>query len=236
MIKLNEIGENVIFEPIKHTYTNERGQVLTSITTLLSMYKEVFDKSGIIAYKCGQREGISKEEMQARWKKTSDDACEYGTNFHAQIENYLKTGEIKDTPEKETVKSFSKIKIKGEIFAELRLKSDKYLLAGTADIVTLNKNKTSVHDIKTNREFHLKSKYSKKLLYPLNHLSDCHINSYSLQILCYGEMLKEHGYDFEPGHILWVNRAENKIEKFDVLDLSREVQDLLNHYSEISSF
>jgi len=234
MTKLEEIGGEVSFQEDIHQYKNKKGEVLTSVTTLLGFYKEIFDPTGIIAYKCAQREGISKEEMQARWKKTSTDACEYGTNFHGQIEDYLKTGQIKDTPEKGIVEDFAKIKIKGKIYPELRLKSDKYLLAGTADIVALYKNLVKIHDIKTNREFHLKSKYNKKLLYPLNHLSDCHINSYSLQILIYGEMVKEHGYDFEPGHILWVNRESQKIEKFDVLDLSKEAKDLLEHYKTIN--
>jgi len=235
-MNLLEIGNKVSFREDIHQYMNEKGQVLPSVTTILHLFQEPFDPTGIIAYKCAQREGISKEQIQARWKKTADDACEYGTNIHGQIENYIKTGEIKNTPEKEIVISFSKIKFSGEIFSELRLKSDKYLLAGTADRVILNKNKTQIYDIKTNREFNLKSKYNKRLLYPLNHLSDCHINTYSLQILIYGEMLKEHGYDFEPGQILWVDRETSKIKKFDVLDLSKEVKDLLSHYLSIQEF
>lgn len=230
MTKLEDISKNLIFKEKEHQYFIGEKE-LTSVTTLLNFYKEPFDPTGIIAYKCGQKEGISKEEMQARWKKTATDACEYGTNFHSQIELYLKTGEIKDTPEKEIVESFSKIKIKGEIFSELRLKSDSYFLAGTADIVNLYKDTVKIHDIKSNREFTTKSKYNKKLLYPLNHLSDSHINIYSLQILIYGEMIKEHGFNFEPGQILWVNRAQNKIEQYDVLDLQKETIQLLEHFN-----
>lgn len=236
MIKLQDIGSEISFQEDIHEYKNKKGQVLTSVTQCLSLFKEQFDPTGIIAYKCGQREGVSKEEMQARWKKTSVDACVYGTNVHAQVENYLKTKEIKNTPEKDIIEDFSKIKFKGEIFSELRLKSDRFLLAGTCDIANIYKNKVFIHDIKSNKRFDIKSKYSKKLLYPLNHLSDCHLTTYSLQILIYGEMVKEHGFNFEPGQILWIDPDKRKFQKFDVLDLNKEVQDLLNHYKEISNF
>ena len=38
---------------------------------------------------------------------------------------------------------------------------------------------------------------------------------------------------FQPftDEVLWVNRETNKIERFDILDLRKELDDLLNHYS-----
>jgi len=231
MIKLLDIGKEISFQDDIHQYKNKDGKILTSTTTFISLFKEKFDESGIIATMCAKREGIAKEEIQSRWKAENKRSCDYGHNLHSQVEHFLKTGEIKDTLEKDIVKNFSNIEFKGKIFPEVRLKSDVHLLAGTCDIATQIKNKIYIHDLKSNKRFDLVSKYNKKLLYPLNHLSDCHINTYSLQILIYGMMVKEHGFDFEPGQILWIDPATRKIQKFDVLDLRKEVDDMLNHYS-----
>lgn len=229
MIDLRNINKDIIFEPDNHTY-HYLGKELRSVTTLLSFYKQPFDETGIIAYKCAQREGVTKSEIQTKWQKISKDACDYGKNIHGQIEHYLKTNNIQDTPEKDIIQDFSALKFKGKIFSEIGLHSARYGLAGTCDIATLNKNTIQIYDIKTNRRFDVKSKYGKKLLYPLDHLYETHLVVYSLQILIYGEMVKEHGFKFKPGQILWVNPESRKIEKFDVLDLNIEVNKLLKHY------
>lgn len=236
MTNILDIGKEISFQEDIHQYKNKAGQVLSSTTQLLSLYKEPFDPTGIIAAMCAKREGITKDDIQKRWKQENKRSCDYGHSIHSQIEHFLKTGEILDTEEKKIVKNFSKIKFKGDIFSEVRLKSDKYLLAGTCDIAAQYKDIIYIHDIKSNKRFDFKSKYNKNLLYPINHLSDCHINSYSLQILIYGEMVKEHGFNFEPGYLLWINPEDKKIEKYDVLDLSKEVNDLLNHYKESFCF
>lgn len=237
MIKLEEINKNIIFEPIAHTYTNEKGEKLLSATTLLGLYKEEFDKTGIIAYKCAQNEGITKAEIQQRWKDKKDKACDYGTKIHGEFEYFLKTGKIKESEDKDIIKELSKIKFTGKIYSELGLHSKIYSISGTCDIgEKIGEKLVKIHDLKTNGEFTIKSKYYKKYLYPINHVPESHLHGYSMQILIYGEMVKEHGYDFEPGHIIWINPETRKVEKFDVLDLSKEVKDLLEHFKKIQEF
>ncbi len=236
MINLLDISKDITFREDIHEYRNKEGKVLTSVSQLLSLYKEKFDSTGIIAYKCGQKEGISKEAMQARWREKNEKACLYGHNIHASVEYFLKNGQIQDDINKDIVEDFSKIKFKGKIHSELRLKSDKYSLAGTCDIARLAKNKVFIDDIKSNERFDLESKYNKKLLYPLKHIPDCHHYTYSLQILIYGEMIKEHGFDFEPGHLLWINPKTRKFEKYNVLDLNKEVNILLEHYKKMQEW
>ncbi len=62
----------VKFEPVEHKYTDIEGNKYISVTQLLNLYVPDFDPTGIILYKCSQREGISKETLQQRWtdKKT----------------------------------------------------------------------------------------------------------------------------------------------------------------------
>lgn len=227
---LLDISKDITFDEPTHVYKDKNGKILTSVTTCLHSYVKEFDPSGIVALMCGRRKGISKETMQAEWKAENKRSCDYGHDLHSQVEYYLKTGEIKDTPQKEIVEDFAKIKFKGKIHSELRLKSDFYGLAGTCDLGVLDKNTVKIHDLKTNKRFDLKPKYSNKFLYPLEYLPECHITTYSLQILAYGMMVKEHGFDFEPGQILWVNPIDKKIQKFEVLDLNKELDILLNHF------
>ncbi len=236
MIKLEDISKDLTFQEDIHQYKNKDGKILTSVTTALHSYSRPFDESGIIATMCGKRKGISKLEMQVEWKETNKISLEKGKNIHSQFENLLKTGKIEDTPEKDIIEQLSNIKFKGKVHSELRLVSEKYSLAGTCDVATIHKNLVSIHDLKTNKRFDLKSRYNNKFFYPIDNLEDCHINLYSMQILIYGEMVKEHGFDFTPGQILWVNPDTREIEKFDVLDLTKEVGRLLNHFNSIQNF
>jgi hypothetical protein len=235
MIKLTDINKDIVFEEKAHTY-HLGDRELYSVTRLLSLFKEKFDPDGFIAYRCAKKEGVTKEEIKARWEKTKDDACVYGTKIHGQVEHFLKTGKVEDKEDKDIVEQFTKIKFRGKVYSEIGLHSTRYGLAGTSDIISLEKNTAIISDIKTNKRFDIKNKYSKKYLYPINHVPETHLHGYSLQILIYGEMVKEHGFDFEPGQILWVNPDTRKVEKFDVLDLNKEVQDLLTHYKQITDF
>lgn len=235
-MNLLDISKDLSFQEDIHQYKNKDGKILTSVTTALHSYCKPFDESGIIALMCGKKKGISKEAMQAEWKETNRISCEKGHNIHAQIEFFLKNGKIQDTPEKDIIEDFAKIKFDGEIYSELRLTSPKFGLAGTCDVAVLNNNTVTIHDAKTNKAFNLKSKYKNKFFYPIENLEDSHINLYSLQILIYGEMVKEHGFDFMPGKILWIDPSIRKIVKYDVLDLSKEVERLLNHFNAIQNF
>lgn len=233
---LLDIAKDISFDEPTHVYKDKSGKILTSVTTVLSDYKKKFDESGIIARMCAKRKGITKQEMEAEWKETNRISCDYGHSLHSQVEHFIKTGQIKDTTEKDIVEEFAKIKFDGEIFSELRLCSPKYSMAGTADFVVLKDNVVSVSDLKSNKRFDIKSRYGNKFFYPLGHLEENHHTTYSLQILIYGEMIKEHGFDFKPGQIIWVNPQSRKIEIFEVLDLNKEVSMLLNHFNAIQNF
>jgi hypothetical protein len=234
MIKLEDINKDIVFRESDHTYTHKSGERLLSTTTVLGLYKTPFDPTGIIAYKCAKNEGITTEEILKRWQDKKDVACEYGTKVHGEFEEYLKTGKITPSEDSDIIKELSKIKFQGKIYSELALNSLIYKISGTCDVATLNKNLVEIYDLKTNREFTIKSKYGKKFLHPISHIPDSHLHGYSLQILIYGEMVKEYGYDFKPGQILWIDPDARKVEKYDVLDLRKEVKDLLNHYKSIN--
>lgn len=227
---LLNINKNISFQEDTHEYRDKHGNKLLSVTTLLSIFKEKFDEYGHIARACARRDGVTEKEIHEKWDKEKNRACLYGRNIHAKIESFIKNGKIQEDEDEDIIKDFSNIDFSGQILSEIGLHSKKYGLAGTCDIAVVEGDTVTIHDIKTNKVFLTKSKYNKKFLFPIQNVPDSHLHAYSLQILIYGEMVKEHGYKFNPGHILWVNPESRKIEKFQVLDMSKEVKKLLDHY------
>ena len=230
--RLAAISSDITFREDIHEYRNGADEVLTSVTTCLHHYKVPFDEFGHITRAVARKRGITVEEVQKEWKDKTDRACTYGTAVHLAIENYLNNGVIVDNEYKDIVKSFARIKFDGEVFSEIRLQSKLFKLAGTSDIVVVKNNLVTISDLKTNESFLFEPKYNNYFLYPISHLPECHHTTYSLQILIYGRMVQEHGFDFEPGELLWLDRETNKIRQINVLPLHKEVDDLLNHYIE----
>src|ERR1022692_3062111 len=110
MIKLEDICKEISFDEPSHTYTNNDGKILTSVTTAIHSYSKPFDETGVIAAMCAKRKGITKNEMLAEWKETNRISLVKGKNIHAQFENFLNTGKIEETPEKDIIEQLSNIK------------------------------------------------------------------------------------------------------------------------------
>ena len=78
------------FDPVAHTYKNPLTQEeYISTTTLLSRYKKPFDVEKM-SKRIAEKEGISQEEVKAKWKKINGDSKVYGQNFHNALEQYHK--------------------------------------------------------------------------------------------------------------------------------------------------
>src|SRR3990167_9876162 len=106
------------FEPVEHRYFNDKGEELISVSKLLSFYKQPFDEDGSILLRCAQKEGISPEELKKQWEDKKDSACVRGKNFHAQIEHFIKTGQILDKDYKDVIEKFALIKFDGKLKSE----------------------------------------------------------------------------------------------------------------------
>lgn len=179
----------ITFKEDTHQYFNERGEEYISATTFIHLFQQPFDQIGA-ATRVAKREGVTVEEILKRWKDKSRKSCEYGTNVHAKMEEYIKTGKI-DSNYLAMYQSFDDIvgkdkKYAKQVFSELKLHNDEYLIAGTADLlIDLNDNEFIVGDFKTNEQFQYYNKYGQHMLSPVQHLSDCHHNVYALQLSLY---------------------------------------------------
>lgn len=179
----------VTFNKENHTYFNPLTQrYYMSVSKVLSNYKEPFDKEFFAAKKARQ-EGITKEEMIARWDKNNKDACDKGQTIHNIVEQYLKDGEVIDEA---LIAEFKKIFNKADykrVLSEEIVYSDMHEIAGTSDLICdVDNDLFDVYDFKTNKNFLFYNKFGKYLKSPLNNLQQCQYNDYSLQLSFYAYM------------------------------------------------
>lgn len=183
----------VTFDANTHTYTNEHGEKYISVSTLLGEYKKPFDKE-FFSRITAKKRGVSQDVVLKEWEQNTKNACDFGKVVHSIIEDYIKSGIIKDA---EIVDAFKKVFIKKyvTIHSERILFSDKDKIAGTSDmIVDVNSDTFDVYDLKTNTKFDFDNKYNEYLLKPVHHLQNCKYNTYALQLSLYAYL-----YSLETG-------------------------------------
>ncbi len=239
MITFSKDSSKVVFEPKSHTYTFlPTNKKFISVSTLVSKYKPVFDPNNEILKRCALKEGISEEELKQRWEDKKNIACEFGTKIHADIENFIKTGDIVNNENKEFVKQFSKIKFKGKLFSEVLLYSDLYSIAGTTDLIqVLDKRSLVIWDFKSNESIKKKAYWKPEyMFYPLNHLPNLNFFHYRLQLSTYSLLLEELGWDIIGIKMLHFEKKSNTLIHYD-MDYARiDVLNMLNHYNDPINF
>lgn len=220
----------VVFNEADHTYKDQAtGKYYTSISKLLSLYKEPFDADFHAARKA-KKEGITKEEMLKRWADNTTKACNKGTQIHDIIESYLTTGEVVD---EKMISDFNSVFDRRDfklVRSEYILWNDMYEIAGTSDMICdVNNDVFDVYDFKTNKKFLFDSPYGKYLKTPLNNLQECQYNSYSLQLSLYAYMYS--GYSNKKVRKICILYHDGeKFHKYPVPYLFWEVSALLKHF------
>lgn len=189
--------EKVKLEPISHKYYDTDGRQYLSVSKLLSLLSEPFDRG--IAKFSAKKEGVTEEEILARWDKKRDDAAAHGTRMHDALELYSKTGQIliENAELEPAIKSIlQEYSGYNRCFEEVCLYSEKYMVAGTTDkICAISNRKDSMVDLadyKTNTEKGIEffSKYNKTFYEPFSYLQDCNYIKYSFQLSIYAWMFE----------------------------------------------
>jgi hypothetical protein len=189
----------VKLEPVSHTYTDGVGNKYLSVSALLSMLSEPFQKDMIAGFVAKKR-GVSKETVIAEWDKKRNDAAVHGTRIHNALELYSDFKQVKDEDLelKDAITSiiheYSRYK---ECKNEVCLYSKRYRVAGTTDKICILSGRkdcdVDIADFKTNlsKPIQYFSEYKKNLFAPLDHLQDCNFIKYSLQLSLYAYMFEE---------------------------------------------
>ena len=233
----------VYLEPKEHVYINkETGEKYTSVTKIIKHIVPPFEADQIAEAIERQGEdiknpkylGMNKHQILAEWDRECDEANTYGTMVHEIVEDYLLANKIykpKSDFEKVVIKAYNEMEIdEGEtLYPERIMFSPEYKLAGMTDVlVDLKYDLFDIGDWKTNKEFSTYSKYRTFLLPPFEHLQDCHLTVYNLQLSTYALM-----YEMETGkkcRQLWAghfDRNTNKFTKVPMVYLKNEALKLL---------
>jgi ATP-dependent exoDNAse (exonuclease V) beta subunit len=110
-------------------------------------------------------------------------------------------------------------------------------IAGQIDILVKDGEDIIIGDFKTGRELRFKSGYdpatkkTQKMLPPLNHLDDCNMNHYALQLSTYAYLLKKTRPEFNIKRLVIYHIDHEGNETTHELNyLEKEVKDMLKYY------
>jgi hypothetical protein len=227
----------IFFDPVKHKYHLDSGRELISCSTLVKKYSQPFDETGEILINKAKKLGKTPEELQKEWDKTREDACKLGTKYHKEVEYWVQNKKIQKNGEfKDVVKQLTKIDFGGPLTSGVIVFNSDLGIAGTIDLISdLGNNVKYLWDHKTNRELKWKGFFRKgqgyqKMLYPLNHLMDCNVIHYFLQLSLYWLILEKNGSWINGAELLYVNPKTRLIERYPVEFLEQDATNMLDHY------
>ena len=175
-----------------------------SVTTLIHKYQRPFDLEGM-SKKTAMKEGVSQDEIKARWAKIHKTACRYGTKMHTVVERIF-NGEFVDdstfTPEEQVVfhqinQVVSRMKEKPYDYESEKIVFDPTMnVAGTTDLLGRNKDTGDyiLVDWKTNKRIRKDNEWGDTFLSPVDDLPDCEFSLYGLQLSMYEKILKDGGF------------------------------------------
>jgi len=212
------------FDKKEHKYFERRpGEAeYISVTTLIKKYKEPFDAKRISKKYAIKHPEKTAAEWRKEWKKIGNDTAHYGTMVHAELEI-----ETKNDPKckigshhinEDTIRSLDMLTdLEDGLYPEMLIWSEKWKMAGQADLVEIKKGVVDITDYKTYKKVKLKSFYNPKtkqwsmMLPPLNGVQDCNYNHTGLQLAMYGLMLEDLGYKIGKLKLLHIDRNGNKM-------------------------
>lgn len=237
-------GVEILFAEDTHKYTSTIDNELvtfTSGTQFIHKFFPPFDADGEIAKRCALKEGVTVEEIKARWAKAGKEACILGTRVHEcceDIENGLTT--LRNTPqdEKETKLFENAVSMAKRFYANLDILgvekivfSPTLKIAGTIDLLARSRKDGTfiVIDHKTNKSIDKEDKWNRFALYPVEHLHDINFNTYSLQLNLYEYLLKREKY--VPANAKFKRFLNHvTLEKADLIqlpDMQSEIKDMM---------
>jgi len=226
----------ISFKEEGHLYeSNDEDRInWTSVTSFIGMFKPKFDRDGQAKKssknKRSKWHGMTPKEILTAWDNETQRAIKLGNWYHNQREadmldfktierNGTEVPIIKPLITDEGVKLAPEQKLKEGVYPEHMVYLKSMALCGQADLVEVVDGHINIHDYKTNKE--IKDKgftnwegITKKLYKPVNHLDDCNLKHYNLQLSIYAYIIKKHNPKLKIGkltiqHVKFVKVGED---------------------------
>lgn len=204
-----------------HKYISEDNIQWQSVTTVIKKFQEAFNAEEIAKKSSKNKKskwyGMTPQEIKKCWDDISITAIELGNWYHNQQEKLICDT---DTIERDghSCRIIKPIIINDEKIApDQKLENDHIYpehfcflksasICGQSDLVEVRNSEVHIIDYKSNKELTTAGYKdwkgtTKKLKYPVNHLDDCKLNIYNLQLSLYMYMILKHNPTFKCGSL-----------------------------------
>ena len=232
--KMNIINNNDIrLDLDKHEYSliDDSTISFTSVTTFVNSFFEPFDEEKVsnhLVNNVPKYYGETPASLIEKWNL----ARKHGTDVHLEIENWIKDG----TSPKDQKSIAAKKWIEGYVarpniktFSEVIVYSKELRIAGTMDVLMLNKDSEEhvIIDWKTSRRIDKNSFKGKKgIKKETSDIEDCNYNHYALQLSLYRFLLEEY-YNINVTRQLVAHLKDNGLESHSTPYMKKEILDML---------
>lgn len=186
------------FDETTHTYHAD-GIPLISVTTLLSSWFKKFNPDETIrmmkskpSWSESKYYGMTDEDIKAKWAADGKEASTLGTQLHAAIEEYYKTGTVTlQSVEMEQFLRFAEQRQLKMAGLEHRVWDTEWRLAGTIDGMAHQGEELDLYDWKRCKE--MNQSYGYSIQEGLTHVPSSNFWKYSLQLNLYRALLEKQG-------------------------------------------
>ena len=168
------------------------------------------------------------------WADYNNIAKERGTLFHSKMETIALEKGAQKAIYNGDFKLSPNLQLLDGVYSEIILTDIFHKIAGTADLLEVSGKDFVISDYKTNKDrdkLNRKSFKGERLNSPVNHLLNCSIDKYALQLSIYAYMLEQLGYTCKELIIYWVKDIETaELETIKMPYLKKEVMNILSFY------
>lgn len=206
-----------------------------SVTSVTGKYKQPFSPDQAKKSSKNKKSkwyGMTEDEVKQAWYNESKRATDLGTWYHDQREQDLcelysieRQGVLLPVISPifvEGVKHAPVQKLEEGVYPEHLVYLKSAGVCGQSDVVEVVKGLVNITDFKTNKELKMEGYrnwegITTKMLHPMNHLDDCHMSHYALQLSMYMYMILKHNPRLKPGKLIihHVTFEEAGRDKFD---------------------
>ena len=198
------------FEESTHSYYYYNSRVKYSVTQFIHKFFEEFDSESI-SKKYAEKHGLNQQDVLDEWEKAGKISSIAGTIIHSYLEN-AKRGKTFDIDYSEAIRNNLLTEVKERVSILLPQAKAFHqdtlnklfpmqleytvgiedIIAGNIDMLCWNEKaqEFQIWDYKNLKEFTTYNKYNKKCKYSFDHLDDCHLTKYSIQLNMYKAILQ----------------------------------------------
>jgi len=213
----------IAFKEEGHIYesTDKDNISWVSVTSLVGKFKPKFDRDGQAKKSSKNKRskwyGMTPEEIILAWDNETARAIKLGNFYHNQREadmldldtigRYGIEVPIIKPIIKDNIKLSPEQKLKEGVYPEHLVYLKSVGICGQADIVEVVNGYINITDYKTNKEIKEKGftnweGITNKMFRPVNHLDDCNLNHYNLQLSIYAYIIKKHNPKLKIGKLI----------------------------------